>query len=172
MIALQGGEETEMKPELTQKAIFAGVLRKIMDEKKLTVTALAGLVQNQIPDRKFNPVNISHYRSGRSLPRPHILAALARALEIDIGELSAATGREVEGAPKRRSTDKKAISPQGILGGGPHFESKETPGDLAGEPGFYVQDLKDGEAWIQINQRLSWDMVIKLLQMLKGEKNP
>ena len=165
MTRLQGGEKIGMMPEPTQKAIFARALRTLMDEKNLTVTALAGLVQNELPDRKFNPVNISHYRSGRSLPRPQILTALAQALGVDIQELSAATRQDVEGAPKRRSSDKNAPSKATEVR--PQFDSQETP-DLA--PGFHVQDLKDGEAWIQINQRLSWDMVIKLLQVLKGEK--
>jgi hypothetical protein len=36
-------------------------------------------------------------------------------------------------------------------------------------PSFHLEDLAGGEAWLQINQRLSWSTVIKILQALKGK---
>lgn len=165
---VQRDETPEKATEPVPKALFGECLRRLMEEKELGVTALAKLVQNQLPDRQFNPVNISHYRSGRSVPRPPILAALAHALGVEVKDLIGAIDME-KAARASRELDKRlassihtAVEPQ--------VRKVQNPDELEQLPTFHLEDMKDGQAWIQINQRLSWDMVIKLLQVLKGEK--
>lgn len=34
-----------------------------------------------------------------------------------------------------------------------------------------VDDLGDGKAWLRVNQPVSWDVALKILDMLKGDKD-
>lgn len=154
-----------MKHEPVAKANFARDLRRLMDERQLTVTALAELMQDRLPGKRFNPVNLSHYRSGRSVPRPEIMAALCQALGVEVSELAG-----IQTGPMQAANDHK------LRANGAEFklapERTDKPLGLeAAPPSFHLEDLKDGQAWIQINQRLSWSTVIKLLQVLKVENS-
>jgi transcriptional regulator with XRE-family HTH domain len=160
MPQLQEGAD-RMSFAVTRKTIFAERLRSIMASKNLTVTELAKLIQERIPDRNFNPVNISHYRSGRSLPRPNVMRALVQALAVEMEDLAPSTPSGIEIEPKQ-GRKKRAVKEGGLIGTLSDKTGNETPA-------FYLKDLEGGEAWIQINQRLSWNMVIKLLKVLKGE---
>jgi len=138
-----------------------------MAERGLTVTVLGKLIQEQLPEKSFNPVNISHYRSGRSLPRPPIMKALAHALDVSSDEL--APPLENLAKVQSQTIGKKiglesSVSAERLLSGAALLQK-----DPGSSPSFHLEDLSDGEAWIQINQRLSWNMVLKLLQVLKGE---
>jgi transcriptional regulator with XRE-family HTH domain len=150
--------DVSVTSEPSRKALFAERLRMVMVEKKLSVSELARLIQQHLPDEKFNSVNISHYRSGRSLPRPRILRALNLALgqDIDVG---------LAGASPKSESPRNASSFTGTIRGDDVTSGAETPN----LPSFRLQDLEGGEAWIQINQRLSWPTIIKLLQVLKCE---
>jgi transcriptional regulator with XRE-family HTH domain len=85
-------------------------LRLLMDEKGLSVTAAARLVKEQLPGASFNPANISHYRAGRSVPRPNVLRALSAILNVDPEDL----------APQQEAQEDVAIKPQAAKG----FESE------------------------------------------------
>src|SRR5277367_1235479 len=63
-------------------------LRALMDEKGLSVARAARLVQERLPNGAFNSANISHYRAGRSLPRPDVLRALSAVLNVDPEDLA------------------------------------------------------------------------------------
>lgn len=41
-----------------------------------------------------------------------------------------------------------------------------TPGN--GSPPLKVQDMNDGFAWLTINQQVSWDKAVKILEILRG----
>jgi transcriptional regulator with XRE-family HTH domain len=165
MQRLQENGADRMKFEVTRKTVFAERLRSIMAERNLTVTTLARLVQQRIPDRNFNPVNLSHYRSGRSLPRPQVMNALAQALVVELEDLAPSNLSGIEITQKlerKRGRKQSAVTEAALV---------DTPSDKDenASPAFYLKDLEGGDAWIQINQRLSWNLVIKLLKVLKGE---
>lgn len=166
MQQLQQNGANQMKFNVTRKTIFAERLRSIMSDRNLTVTALAKLIQQRIPDRNFNPVNISHYRSGRSLPRPQVMNALVQALEVEMEDLAPAalSGIEIKRKLERKRSRKPSDLTEGALIDTAHDKDENA------SPAFYLKDLEGGEAWIQINQRLSWNLVIKLLKVLKGEE--
>jgi transcriptional regulator with XRE-family HTH domain len=151
-----------------KKALFAERLRAIMAEKRLSVSSLAKLVQNELPGETFNPVNISHYRAGRSMPRPRILRALTQALGASFEDIAPATADEAFRAPPAIASEQKVpidgpgTDPDLALLAG----NDMAPGAI---PSFHLEDLAGGEAWLQINQRLSWSTVIKILQALKGK---
>jgi transcriptional regulator with XRE-family HTH domain len=148
-----------------RKSLFAERLRVVMTAKGLTVTATARLLQERLPEKKFNPVNMSHYLAGRSFPRPPILEALSDALGVSPEDLApSATGK-----PALVASNDRLVAP--ILNGGADRSSVSTDRDddaVASIPAFNLEDLASGEAWLQINQRLSWSTVIKILQVLKG----
>jgi transcriptional regulator with XRE-family HTH domain len=150
--------DTSATPEPSRKALFSERLRTMMAEKKLSVSELARLIQQHMPDEKFNSVNISHYRSGRSFPRPRIMRALNLALgeNIDTALPEASSKTQI---PDRKSS---------FVGAGSGDDGKGAV-EMPKLPAFRLQDMEGGEAWIQINQRLSWTTVIKLLQVLKCE---
>ena len=71
-----------------QPTVFARRLKAAMDERGWTANETARRVREELGEgAKFTPANISHYRQGRSLPRPRYLEALSRALGVDKGEL-------------------------------------------------------------------------------------
>ncbi len=169
-----------------RKRLLAERLRALMAARGLTVTETARLLREQLPDKKFNPVNLSHYRAGRSIPRPRILSALSAILGVSPEELAptAAAPTLSPGSSDKEAAPKLTVVAEGM---GPsmraeprsnvadHDESvfpAEERGDagLGSIPSFNLEDLDGGEAWLQINQRLSWPTVIKILQVQKGEK--
>ncbi|MGO9944686.1 MAG: helix-turn-helix domain-containing protein [Rhodoblastus sp.] len=163
-----------------RKRLLAERLRALMAARGLTVTETARLLREQLPDKKFNPVNLSHYRAGRSIPRPRILSALSAILGVSPEELAptAAAPTLSPGSSDKEAAPKLNVVAEGM---GPSMRAAnhdepvmpaEERGDsgLGSIPSFNLEDLDGGEAWLQINQRLSWPTVIKILQVLKGEK--
>ena len=154
-------------------------LRQLMNEREVTVTALAALIAKHLQVEQFSPANVSHYRAGRALPRPEVMLAICEALAV--------TSERLFVAP----TDNEDRS---ILNRGIKFDQHDTPSEpafataaspirstaqasdaplkLPGEfsarqelPRFHVEDLGNDEAWLMINQALPWPTVIKILQV-------
>src|SRR5260370_31509912 len=71
----------------SRKRVLAQRLHALMDKEGLSVNELARRVQNELSGEKFNPVNLSHYRAGRSLPRPRYLTALSKAFGVSADDL-------------------------------------------------------------------------------------
>jgi transcriptional regulator with XRE-family HTH domain len=117
-----------------------------MDERGWTANETARRVREALGEgAKFTPANISHYRQGRSLPRPRYLEALSRALGLTKGELL------TEASPAQQ-----------------HTPLSSAPIELPnGSPSFHIED-RGGNAWLQINQQLPWPMALKILEVLKG----
>jgi transcriptional regulator with XRE-family HTH domain len=164
---IQELQKKRLTPENARKTLFSQRLRSLMVGKAITVTALAKAVQQQVPGGKFNQVNISHYRSGRSLPRAQIMKALAEALGVDIEELAPSSGSIVMSSPEPSPSEKGLPIPDVRGSSAPEADVGDQASSAA--PAFYVKDMEKGQAWIQINQRLSWQTVIKLLRVLNGE---
>jgi transcriptional regulator with XRE-family HTH domain len=140
------------KSEIQQKD-FALRLTAAMEERGLTVNETARRVREQLgDDAEFTTANISHYRQGRSIPRPRYLEALCRALGMRQSELLPGRG---EGSAGGRANGKELVSGDSLP-------------QSATLPAFDIKD-HGGTAWIQINQQLPWPVAIKILQALKGE---
>ena len=172
-------------PDDGRRRLLAERLRMLMADKGLTVTATARLLQERLPGKKFNSVNLSHYRAGRSVPRQRILIALSEILGVSPEELAPVNeGRATRGVPGEKQPPHELLKIDGevdgpperseprLIGGADHLPAPEQLNDLSfsSVPTFHLEDLDSGEAWLQINQRLSWPTVIKILQVLKGEK--
>jgi transcriptional regulator with XRE-family HTH domain len=126
--------------------VFARQLKAAMDDRGWTANETARRVREALGEgAKFTPANISHYRQGRSLPRPRYLEALSRALGVTKGELL------TEASPAQQ-----------------HTPLSSAPIELPnGSPSFHIED-RGGNASLQINQQLPWPMALKLLEVLKG----
>jgi hypothetical protein len=134
-----------------------------MAERDLTVTATAKLVQQHLSGAPFNAVNITHYRAGRSLPRPRILRALSEALGVDPQDLAPFPTGDVENPVASIGADAVEVEASSKV------SRQQTADEAIGSiPAFNLEDMRGGEAWLQINQRLSWQTVLKILQVLKG----
>ncbi len=126
---------------------FAVWLRQAMAERSISGVTLARLVNEQLADGHFAASNISHYLAGRSHPRPAIEEAIKHVLAS-----SSPTGER-----------QPAINPAG----------PPAPAVVqdAAVPSLQVEDLGGGQAHLVINQRLPWQEVLKVLELLKvGDK--
>jgi transcriptional regulator with XRE-family HTH domain len=143
-------------------------LRALMDQKGLSVAAAARQVLERLPGGSFNPANISHYRAGRSLPRPTVLKALSAVLDVDPEDLAPSQASEVMALAILDDDNLGEIE-----GGGSQDDPISGSNGLSfgSIPEFHIKDLPGGEALLQINQRLSWPTVIRILQALKGENS-
>lgn len=139
-------EREEVGPEET----FASRLRSAIAERELSAASLARKIQDDVPE--FSPGNISHYLAGRSLPRPRVLKAISRVLETDLSAYAASDRRG--GSPARRSIKVSALP---------------LP-ETGGLPALNVKDLGDGEALLQVNQRLPWPLALKILHAIRGSE--
>jgi transcriptional regulator with XRE-family HTH domain len=150
-------------------------LRALMEEKGLSVATAARLVQQQLPGGSFNSANISHYRAGRSLPRPDVLKALSAVLNVEPEELAPSKVNGQVGHSNGMMG--LAIVDDGNRESGAHDSDSSVSSSagaanglaLGSVPEFNITDLAGGEALLQINQRLSWSTVIRILQALKGD---
>ena len=115
-----------------------------MQQKEITVRDLAAKMQAELCDEKFNVVNLSHYRAGRSLPRARYLTAISRAIGVPVNVL---VMPEIEIEKVDNSSAATAV---------------------VAPPQFRIEDLHDGHAFLQINERLPWHKVIQVLAALKG----
>jgi transcriptional regulator with XRE-family HTH domain len=130
----------------TRPRAFAQRMRSLMEEQGLSVAELTKRMEQELPGEKFNPVNLSHYKAGRSMPRPRYLSALSRAFGVEPKEL----------IPPGESPDAG--------------ESENAGGRQHAAPAVRIEDLSDGQAWLQINQKLPWPLVLRILDALKGEQ--
>ena len=94
-------------------------------------------------------------------PRPRILRALSDALGVDPQDLAPLSTADADNflAANGGEVIETEVSPK--------VGRKRT--SISSIPAFNLEDMLGGEAWLQINQRLSWLTVIKILQVLKGE---
>jgi transcriptional regulator with XRE-family HTH domain len=126
---------------------FAQRVRSLMEEQGLSVAELTRRMEQELSGEKFNPVNLSHYKAGRSMPRPRYLSALSRAFGVEPKEL----------LPPGESQEP--------------IESENDGGGHNAGPAVRIEDLSDGQAWLQINQKLPWPLVLRILDALKGEQD-
>jgi transcriptional regulator with XRE-family HTH domain len=143
-------------------------LRALMDERGLSVAAAAKQVLQRLPGGSFNAANISHYRAGRSLPRPAVLKALSAVLDVDAEDLAPSQANGVV-TLAILDDDNHGEVVDGVSPDDPASALAPNGLSLSSIPEFHIKDLPSGEALLQINQRLSWPTVIRILQALKGQ---
>jgi len=151
-----------------KKQILSERLREFMEQKNMTLQSTAKLMQEKLQGETFNPVNLSHYRAGRSFPRPRILKALSDVLGVPPDQLIPGLPSDEwqsDDTPLNAPTANEASSTLTVK---PNTDPSKKERATA-VPAFNIEDLEGGEAWLQINQRLSWPTVIKILDILKGE---
>ena len=147
----QGADRNKLDPKA-----FGRRLRAIMEERGLTAGETARRMREHLGGgAKFTPANISHYRLGRSLPRPRYLDALSAVLGIDKEELLSDGQAHQKGGPTERERSSEA----------PSHDGREAP------PSLNIVD-RGGSVWLQINQQLPWPVAIQILHALKGEASP
>lgn len=137
----------QSRVDAARKRFLSQRLQALMSEKGLSVTDVAKRMEQEMKGERFNPVNLSHYKAGRSLPRPRYLSALSRVLGV---------------APQDLLPAREVVEP---LPEAPVPPSDQRP------PSFRVEDLADGLAWLQINQRLPWNVVLRVLDALKNDRS-
>jgi transcriptional regulator with XRE-family HTH domain len=148
-----------------RKQRLSGRLRSLMDQRGLSVSVAAKLVQEQLPGSSFNATNISHYRAGRSMPRPRVLRALGRVLGVDPEDLTSTRA----GATEITADDAVGDQIDGGMRNLVSIASLSEDGSSRTVMRFHVTDLPDGEALLRINQKLSWSTVIRILKVLKED---
>lgn len=139
--AEEEGGGVEAPPTFSQR------LRTLLSEKKLSAADLARLLQAKIPG--FGAGNVSHYLCDRSFPRPPILKAISEILDADLSDfgdkayarLPGRRGRTADGAPLQSELKVSALQ---------------------------LTDAGDGNALLQINQKLPWPVALKIIQAIRG----
>lgn len=153
------------KSDAWRKRHLAARLRALMTERGLTVAETARLIRERLDGDTFNLVNISHYRAGRSLPRPRVLKALSDVFGVDPTDLVP----DPMAAPDAATTLEDGLNELAIKVDAANFADLLSKGRMPEElPPFNLVDLPNGEAWLQINQRMPWTTVLKIIQILKG----
>jgi len=137
---------------------FGELLKTAMKQRGWTTGETARRVREQLGEgAKFTPSNISHYTSGRSLPRTRYLDALSIALGIEKKDLMAQ-----ENAPRKNGADHIVVD--GTAADEIH---PPEPTAEATRPALHIED-RGISAWLQVNQEVPWPVALKILQVLKG----
>jgi len=126
-----------------------------MNERGLTATETARRMSEHLPDGKtVSLATISHYRTGRAIPRLDKLDALSRALEVEQSELISLSDSP---APQSAPDPIAPIRDNTGL-------ALATRSEAVGHIG--IEDFGD-EVHLRIDQRVSWAVALKILDALK-----
>jgi transcriptional regulator with XRE-family HTH domain len=153
------------------KQQFASRLRRVMDEKGLSSNEIADRMREQLPEGEtFATSNLSHYRQGRSVPRPKYLAVLSTALGVSTSDLLPGgleeTPRESD-VPRvirsrrgrwarRRGTADVSIAAR-----------IEPPADADHSASMVSMEDKGKMVHLKLDQLVSWDVALTILNALK-----
>ena len=134
---------------------FAQRLRAAMESKGWTQARTVQEVRHFLGEgERFGAAHMSHYLNGRAIPQMSYLRALSRALEVSEERLLGGTARK----PPQQNDDVVIVDPdpQGALRG------RRTSAQ--------VRDADEGEAWLEVNERVPWETALEILRLLKGGK--
>jgi transcriptional regulator with XRE-family HTH domain len=146
-----------------------------METRGLTVTEVADRMRQHLPrGESFATSNLSHYRQGRSVPRNGHLRALSLALGVDPTDLTSAD----KGAPIEIDASAQAagaadgvgspmVDRHKADGAGSNAAVSRRPRSPTSASVIGIEDL-GAEVRLTIDQRVPWEIGLKVLQILKG----
>jgi transcriptional regulator with XRE-family HTH domain len=155
------------------KQQFSTRLRKIMDEKGLSSNEIADRMREHLSEgESFATSNLSHYRQGRSVPRPKYLAALSAALGVNASDLlpGGVQGLTEDGVPS------KPVAPRSRRGGGarrrgaasvPAAPRTELAAEVDHGASMIFMEDKGNMVHLKFDQLVSWDVALTILNALK-----
>ena len=150
------GEHEERQS--ASKAEFAERLRVAMERKGWTVADTARQVSRLLGEQdKFGSSHLSHYLSGRAVPRARYLQALSRALDVrpeDLLPHRLPQGNDISQRVPREGLSRPGADPV----------RSAPPVDLV-----HVRDYGDGTALLQVIQRVPWPTAIEIIALVKGD---
>ncbi|MBV8472770.1 MAG: helix-turn-helix domain-containing protein [Hyphomicrobiales bacterium] len=107
-------ERAEAEGSDARKRWLSQNLRRLMSERELKSAELARRIAKRLPGDHFNPINISHYRAGRALPRAQVLLALCEALEVGPEKLFAPPASGLDAPNAIGKGEPRALSEEDI----------------------------------------------------------
>jgi transcriptional regulator with XRE-family HTH domain len=141
-----------------------------MEDRGLSVTETARRVRQYLPEgESISQASISHYRTGRALPRLRYLDALSLALGVPKSELisSGQEDRDVESPPSRAAEPAKANPTDASKIDEP--ETRPSPGRAPGGAQGCLQFVDLGDRMhLRIDQVLPWSTGLQILKILRG----
>jgi transcriptional regulator with XRE-family HTH domain len=143
-----------------------------MREQGLSSSETAERVREHLPEGEgFSASNISHYRSGRSVPRSLRLEALSQALGVQPAELVPAADTDIEtraqpSQERRSAPASRAQKPQSGRRKGSVERNRRDTAQGNGTLILHIEDLGT-KVRIQLDQRIPWELAMKLIQALK-----
>ena len=156
------------------KAAFASRLRSIMEARGLTAAETARRMSEHLPEgESISRASLSHYRTGRSMPLMRYLDALSLALGVDKSDLLAPVGKdEIPGRNQPLELSESAEPPRQQAWMGAPGNENAAAGRSAEvtKPLGIIEDFGD-EVHLRIDQRVPWDVALKILEMLKIPRN-
>lgn len=157
---------TRVSPREESKAAFASRLCSLMDERGLTAAETVRRMREHLPEgESISHGSLSHYRRGRAIPRLRHLDALSMVLGIDKSELIAAayTPAGRTNAPQRTRRQEREARMDAAAGDIVSIVPTQAAQRIV------IEDHGD-EAYLKIDQRMSWDVALKILDALKRNK--
>jgi transcriptional regulator with XRE-family HTH domain len=156
------------------KAAFASRLRAIMEARGLTAAETARRMSEHLPEGEtISRASLSHYRTGRSMPLMRYLDALSLALGVDKSDLLAPAGKdEIPGRNQSLELTESAEPPrkQAWMGAPGNENAAAGRSPEVTKPLGIIEDFGD-EVHLRIDQRVPWDVALKILEMLKIPRN-
>jgi transcriptional regulator with XRE-family HTH domain len=153
------------------KAAFASRLRSIMEARGLTAAETARRMSEHLPEgESISRASLSHYRTGRSMPLMRYLDALSLALGVDKSELLAAAGKDEIPGKNRPAENAEASRQQAWMEAPGNENAAAGRGPEVTKPLGIIEDFGD-EVHLRIDQRVPWDVALKILEMLKIPRN-
>jgi transcriptional regulator with XRE-family HTH domain len=128
---------------------FGEEIKAAMQRKGWTQAETARQVSQRLPDgERFSAVNLAHYISGRSRPRPKYRDALFAALDLPPGHAPVVTQSEDERTRTREPSSGRATG--------------------RASSSIRLEDRSDGHVLLQVDVVLPWSAALQILEILKG----
>ena len=138
------------------KAAFARRLAALMGERGLSGAETARRMREHLPESaRISKANLWQYLHGKVMPSPQYLDALCSALGVERSALVPDLKPPPRHGPSRDV--------------GPKARPPGVPGDVPeGQPTVSFEDFGD-EVHLWIAQRVSWDVALKIMELLKEQ---
>jgi transcriptional regulator with XRE-family HTH domain len=145
-----------------------------MEARGLTAAETARRMSEHLPEgESISRASLSHYRTGRSMPLMRYLDALSLALGVDKSDLLAPAGKdEIPGRNQSLELTESAEPPrkQAWMGAPGNENAAAGRSPEVTKPLGIIEDFGD-EVHLRIDQRVPWDVALKILEMLKIPRN-